>query len=865
MAEATKLKIDCSNIYNNYNIIYKNLLRPNSTKKNDGTQFKYTFSLGNMNNNSNFKRKNKMLKNESLLPSINNVSRSVSVARQNDSKESTKKKNTTFELEKLYEQNIGHKSTIKKLQTEIDVLKTDLNKKQTLLNTLNGRIDQMINEKEKENEINIDNSESNQVQGKYIMIKKMKNKIAEAEQYLTKKIYQNKMIKKNIRYTKSIEFEMEKDIVAEQMRKIIKLIETSKDLRKKQEEIILDNKIYNSRIKTQTKLINTFEQKLKELKEEELYLQNEIIKLESKLNENNNNVSVIKLKHITLKQQNIKLSQEKNDFDNKNKDCTLEQLQKQLSRAKNDFNFYQSKYDSTEKRLNNIKISIEQSKQAEIQSSINNRNSKIEDKLRNIYNDNKDKENELEKHLFLYQEAIEKMNKGENVDINAIKNKIYEIINRKVEDFDIEDLKKGKKKEKGSKNNRFDDLSLSDNNPYYINVKENDSTKTNKFTNDQYSQFFYALFKNLEAKKINKEKAKNTIITPLINYYKEIDNNKDNSVSKGAILQAKLCEKFSEIIKNVLSCNNVNDLKNLKIYFNAVYFERTNNTKNKDNNSNNMDLFGDYFLSFFTSIRDYTQKDENKFKRKLKTKYKEYLVKLNELVKNNSTSTKDKENQKQKEKENKKNYITIQEMKRILDNNKDIKLKERYIEYIIYSMKQFDDDKSSLFDLQIEKIEDILNAEIITKTDSQNINNNENNINDTNKDLINDILNMNSNDKEIRDTESNESTEEIPQDIYNTSIDHVLKIVKKLMDEEKKDLRTLFADSIVKIQSPEADIISIDSFRDELFKRNVNINSIRLSCLKFKYCVNEELHALDISKIEEDINKLKENVVNNYV
>ena len=860
MAEATKLKIDCSNIYNNYNIIYKNLLRPNSTRKNDKTQFKYTFSLGNVNNNSNFKRKNKMLKNESILPSINNVNRSVSVARQNDSKEPAKKKNTTFELEKLYEQNIGHKSTIKKLQTEIDVLKTDLNKKQTLLNTLNGRIDQMINEKEKENEINIDNSESNQVQGKYIMIKKMKNKIAEAEQYLTKKMYQNKMIKKNIRYTKSMEFEMEKDIVTEQMKKIIKLIETSKDLRKKQEEIILDNKIYNSRIKTQTKLINTFEQKLKELKEEEVYLQNEIIKLESKLNENNNNVSVIKLKHITLKQQNIKLSQEKNDFDNKNKDCTLEQLQKQLSRAKNDFNFYQSKYDSTEKRLNNIKISIEQSKQAEIQSSINNRNGKIEDKLKNIYNQHKDKENDLEKHLFLYQEAIEKMNKGENVDINEIKNKIYEIINRKIEDYDIDELRKGKKKEKGKKN-RFDDLSLSDNNPYYINVKENDSTRTNKFTNDQYCQFFYTLFKNLEAKKINKEKAKNTIITPLINYYKEIDNNKDNSFNKGAILQAKLCEKFSEIIKDILNCNNENDLKNLKVYFNAVYFERTNNIKNKDNNSNNMDLFGDYFLSFFTAIRDYTQKDENKYKRKLKTKYKEYLVKLNEVVKNNSASTKEKE--KDKEKENNKNYITIQEMKVILDNNKDIKLKERYIEYIIYFMKQFEDDNSSLFDLKIGKIEDILNAEIISNTDTQNINNNENNINDSN--IINDSLNMNSNDKDIHDTESNASTEIVAQEEYNTSIDHVLKIIKKLMDEEKKDLRTLFADSIVKMQNPETDIISIDSFRDELFKRNVNINSKRLSCLNKKYCINAELHALDISKIEEDINKLKENIVNDYV
>jgi hypothetical protein len=178
-------------------------------------------------------------------------------------------------------------------------------------------------------------------------------------------------------------------------------------------------------------------------------------------------------------------------------------------------------------------------------------------------------------------------------------------------------------------------------------------------------------------------------------------------------------------------------------------------------------------------------------------------------------------------------------------------------------MKQFEDENSSLFDLKIGKIEDILNAEIISNTDSQNINNNENNINDSN--IINDMLNMNSNDKDIHDTESNASTEEVAPEVYNTNIDHVLKIIKKLMDEEKKDLRTLFADSIVKIQSPEIDIISIESFRDELFKRNVNINSKRLSCLNDKYCVNAELHALDISKIEEDINKLKENIVNDYV
>ena len=946
MAEASKLKIDCSNIYNNYKIIYQNMLRPYSTKKVGKTQFKYAFSLGNVNNNSNFRRKNKMIKNESFLPSLNNINRSVSIARQNDSKESIRKKNVTFELEKLYEQNIGHKNTIKKLQTDIDLLKNDLNQKQTVLNSLNKKIDKLIDEKEKENEVNIEMTEPTQVQGKYIMIKKMKNKIMEAENYLNKKRYNNKLIKKNIRYTKSIEFEMEQNIVNEQMKKIMKLIENSKDLKKQQEEEIMENKVYNKRIKTQAKLIKTFEQKLKELKEEEKYLQNEIQKYENTLNASNENVNSIKLKHITLKEQNVKLSQEKLEFDNKNKECTLEILQKQLNRAKNDYNFYKSKYDDTEKRLDIIKKnSLEQS----IQPSNKSKTEKIINKVKDIYKQNKDKENDLEKYLFLYQEAIEKLNKGEKVNIKEIKDKILEIINRKIEDFNINDLKKGKKKRKGkvSKKIIFDELTLAENNPYYINAKENDSLKTNKFNNEQYSQFGYALFTNFESKKINQEKAKDDIAIPLINFYKEIDpnkenpenqENKDNSANKESNLQGQLCDKFIELISNELNCNNEDDLKRLKIYFNAVYFERSKNIKNKDNNSSNVDLFTDYFLSLFQYLHEYTQKEENKFKRKLNTKYKEYLLKLNELInkndnkkvikviikdsnsnpvatkdnkenkdnkdnednKENKDNTDNKENKDKKDStdnidnkdnkdnnvkkdnkdnkdkkdkkdntENKITYITIQEIRNIFNNNKDIKLKDTYIEYIIYFLKQFDDDTSSLFDLKVEKLDEIMKYEIIINEASTNLNENENNdINpNSNENNINDLLNSNNlnNDKDFRDNESIASLDPITQDDFNANIDHVLKIVKQLMFEEKKDLRTLFADSIVKITSPDTDIITLDSFRNELNKRNVNINIVRLVCLKTKYCVNEELKALDLKKIEEDINKLNENFNNNYI
>ena len=211
-------------------------------------------------------------------------------------------------------------------------------------------------------------------------------------------------------------------------------------------------------------------------------------------------------------------------------------------------------------------------------------------------------------------------------------------------------------------------------------------------------------------------------------------------------------------------------------------------------------------------------------------------------------------------------------MRNIFKNNKDLKLKDRYIEYIIYFLKQFDDDTSSLFDLEVEKLDEIMKYEImINEASKENPNLNENENNDinpnSNENNINDLLNSNNmnNDKDLRDNESIQSLEPITQDDFNSNIDYVLKIVKQLMIEEKKDLRTLLADSIVKITSPDTDIITLDSFRNELNKRNVNINIVRLVCLKTKYCVNEELNALDIKKIEEDVNKLNENIINNYI
>ena len=83
-------------------------------------------------------------------------------------------------------------------------------------------------------------------------------------------------------------------------------------------------------------------------------------------------------------------------------------------------------------------------------------------------------------------------------------------------------------------------------------------------------------------------------------------------------------------------------------------------------------------------------------------------------------------------------------------------------------MKQFDDTNASLFDLNVERIESILEEPI---ENADNVNNNNNN----------DINNA--------QTESNESGEEVSPEVFNKNIHDVLLIIKQIMNNDNKTLR----------------------------------------------------------------------------
>ena len=246
----------------------------------------------------------------------------------------------------------------------------------------------------------------------------------------------------------------------------------------------------------------------------------------------------------------------------------------------------------------------------------------------------------------------------------------------------------------------------------------------------------------------------------------------------------------------------------------------------------------EYFLSLFNLIHEYTQKEEKIIKEKLRIKYNNQFTKLINLLKNYKSSENNNNNNKLNNDNNINNtlndYITIQQLKYILDKNTDIILKEKYIEYIVYKMKQYNDNKLSLFDLKISKLDKILKEEIIEKN-----------------------KNINSDKNKVNEGKLNQSTKDISLEEYNNNINSVLVVVKQLMIDENKEFRQLFGDSIVKIENSNNDIIVLESLINELDKRNITLNNLQITCINKKYCINEELHYLDIKKIEEDTNNFK--------
>ena len=291
----------------------------------------------------------------------------------------------------------------------------------------------------------------------------------------------------------------------------------------------------------------------------------------------------------------------------------------------------------------------------------------------------------------------------------------------------------------------------------------------------------------------------------------------------------------------------------MEIFFGALCYIKGGDAKK----------ISEYFISLFSFIQDYNFDYEKKLINKIQNKYKDKFILIYESIINFVNQRGDTENN---------DYISLIEIKVILDNLPDLNIKDKYIEYIFYYMKKFDNPEKSLFDLKISKLKELLDEKSINSNTEDNKKENDNENINKNKQEDKEIENKkNNNFISLSNTEhkefpksaddknkldENDSYEEISREEYEKAINEVLLLIKLIMEKENKTCYNVFEDSIVKISQPECDIITIESFNDELVKRGINLTELQISCICNKYCINEKLKALNVPQIDLDIKKI---------
>ena len=357
-------------------------------------------------------------------------------------------------------------------------------------------------------------------------------------------------------------------------------------------------------------------------------------------------------------------------------------------------------YSELDKLLEENKDNLDEEENKENEEPNENKENKENN---NINNDNKEKkevidikanndskEDILNKNVNI-EEANEENNKSQNFeepnsfnkDPNEINNNsnnnannkdIINDINKEINNKKI--IKEESKQEKETSKNDLDlkipDINNKNKNNEIINNNSNNTKFSNisikdkpekklPITNDEFSEFTFILVKNLEAKKINEELARQKII---------IVPTKDQMEKQTFINQ------MSFNIMKAIHCENKDSLEKVKTWLNS-FLTMCDDDQKKMTES---------FLSLFKEVNIYNSEKELIFSKKIK-KY---------LCKKNPDFPKKLEPYRNK-------YITFQFLKKIIEEQ-NIELKDEYSQYLFYELKKFEDPQATFHELKVENL-----------------------------------------------------------------------------------------------------------------------------------------------------------------
>ena len=619
--------------------------------------------------------------------------------------------NSCLEAEKLYQETYQIKKVIKQLQKQLYKVSQENHKKDRQLNAKEKQINKIIinnielnneDDEEKNNYFNFLSNSTNFNEFKLnrsnsavnILISKIKREIKNILNETKKENDKLNDIKKSLFLTKTKELGMEASFYKEQINKIKLLIENSLQIKEQNDNKMNEFDSLKENIERQNIIIDnlTRENIFLENKQENLnnnlkMLQNELkVKIEqAKKNDDELNILSQKNKNLSkdkLIQKNFNSIKE-DDFP-----ISLKSLYTgKVSSLKKNINFYKKQMKYSEELLNKLrdqkKKLLESNKKIKLDSNFFNKSttSTIKSNRRpqssiSPFNVENKKENQ---DIILQLKKDYKKSREEELILEKKANIYYNKL-KEINMTFIEKEKKEDNEEKKSQNQL--EFGIDETNPYYTDNEENIPESNIKFTSQQFNQFTYILFKNFEAKYITSKEAKNKIIEPFLEIIKK--NNLEKTSYPSTEFD-EIVEHLSKIIMQTLNTDNEYNHTLTKIFIGALLY----------NSDCDINKLIEYFSILFSYTKDYSL-DEKKFIEKLKTKYKNETKKLVECITSyilNDLTTSQ--------------YFSLFKMKDLLDNNQ-INLKDKYIEFLFYFLKKFDDPEAKLEDLKYSLFNEIV-------------------------------------------------------------------------------------------------------------------------------------------------------------
>ena len=613
-----------------------------------------------------------------------------------------------FENEKLFQETNQMKKLIKELEKEL-----------LLLTNENMEKDEQITQKEKEiNDIirnnynkfgdvndkynyNINynnynfyndlNSSFNANSSMGILMLKIKKGIKNINDEIRVETDKLNDLKKSLYITKIRELNLESKLYKQQYNKINSLLENALKIKEQNDTKIKEFDNLKDNINKQELFISNFEQECMALKENELFLNNQLLNLKQELKikvdkakKNKKELNILLIKNKNYDKDEIINSQSYTTKINGSPISIKCIYTNKVSELKKNINFYKRQCQYSDDMINKLK---------EQRKKLIDMNKNLDQKIK-IEPGFIEGTSKIKKHdrpmssLGRYNASL---NKDEDI-INNLKNKYktireeeinlhqkVNIYSEKLKEIDVDEERNEEENEKDQNEIEF---GIDENNPFYTDNEENVPDLHMKFTSAQFNQFTYILFKNFEAKCIILDEANNKIINPFYNLIKKYNITNVNYPSKEF---DTITEQFTKIIMNVLNSENEYNHTLTKIFVGALLCN-----SNYDTNK-----LVEFFSILFSYTRNYIS-EEKKLIDKLKTKYKQQTKKLIECIANyilNDLSSSQ--------------YFSLFRMKDLLDEN-EINLKDKYIEFLFYYMKKFDDPEAKLEDLKFNLLNDIV-------------------------------------------------------------------------------------------------------------------------------------------------------------